>query len=328
MSIKQPHITVLMPAYNAERYICEAISSVLRQTFTGFELLIINDGSTDRTPEIIKSFKDPRITLYNQSNSGVAAALNTGLKLARAPYVARFDADDVCYPERLQVQYDFMQANPGYSIIGSAADYIDADGTYLFTHQPAGYTNEELQRLNYNICSFIHSTVFYKKEVILQKGGYNELAHTFEDHFLWASILEHEKVCNLPQPLIKVRLNPESVTIDEKWHTPRFTSIKNAALKKRSITPAEGDKLQRISHRQVSPKIKEGAYYALCGKKFLVNNYQPQKARLNIIKAISLHPFRLDNYLLYTVSYFPESFIIWLHKGGFSTVKSFKQLSR
>lgn len=308
-----PYITVLMPVYNAERYIQEAVASVLQQTFGNFELLIINDGSTDRTLQIINQFNDARIVVHTQTNQGVAAALNKGLHLARAPYVVRFDADDICYPERLQIQYDFMEANPCYTIIGSAADYIDADGSYLFTHRPVAFTNDELQNLPYRFCPFIHSTICYRRDAILKRGGYNELAYTFEDHFLWACILTHEKACNLPQPLIKVRLNPESVTIDERWHTPAFLSIKKSALKSRTITYANGQKLKRISNKKVSNSVKEGAYYAICGKKYLLNNYQPEKARLNIRKAINLHPYRWDNYLLYLVSFLPKQYITWLN---------------
>jgi len=314
MRLNNPKLTVLMPAYNAGKYIGEAIASVLNQSFTDFELLIINDGSTDDTVEIIRSFSDPRIVLISQQNKGVAAALNLGLINARSPYIARFDADDICYPNRLKIQYDFITAYPQYSIVGSAADYIDADGSYIFTHHPEGHLNEEIQQLKFSTCPFIHSSVIYKKETILNNGGYNENAYTYEDHFLWANILKDEKACNLSQALIKVRLNPESITIDERWHSRKFRSIKYATLKKRSITESEGSELFKIGGKQHSSKIKEGAYYALCGKKFLVNNYQPGKARSNMIKAISLHPFRIDNYLLYTASYLPERFLIWLHK--------------
>jgi len=314
MNSNRPQITVLMPAYNAEKYIAEAIESVLDQSFTDFELLIVNDGSTDGTLKIAKSFKDQRIVIVNQANKGVSSALNLGLSYARAPYIARFDADDICLRDRLKIQYEFITAYPEYSIVGSTADYIDAGGHFLFTHHLEGHLNEEIQHLKHTVCPFIHSAVFYKKEAILENGGYNEYAYTYEDHFLWVNILKNHKACNLSQALIKVRLNPESITIDEKWHSRKFLSIKYSTLKKGRITENEGRELMRISGKNHSPKIKEGAYYALCGKKFLLNNYQPQKARLNVVRAIALHPFRLDNYILYTVSYFPERFIAWLHK--------------
>jgi glycosyltransferase involved in cell wall biosynthesis len=313
MSTNNPKVTVLMPAYNAGKYIGEAITSVLAQSFSDFELLIINDGSTDETVKIIRSFDDHRIVLINQDNKGIATALNVGLSYARAPYIARFDADDICYPNRLKIQYDFITTYPEYTIIGSAVDYADAEGDYIFTHHPEGHLNEEIQQLKYSICPFIHSGVFYKKEVIVNNGGYNEHAYTYEDHFLWVNILKNEKACNLSQSLIKVRLSPGSISIDGKWHTRKFRSIKYSTLKKRSITESEGKELHQISGKHYSQKVKEGAYYALCGKKFLLNNYQPEKARSNMVRAICLHPFRLDNYLLYTVTYFPWRFIIWLH---------------
>src|SRR5690349_16914620 len=104
----EPAITVLMPAYNAGRYIADAVRSVLEQRFTDFELLIIDDGSTDDTAAIVRSFADSRIRLLQQPNRGVAPALNFGLQHARAALVARFDADDLCHPGRLQQQYELM----------------------------------------------------------------------------------------------------------------------------------------------------------------------------------------------------------------------------
>jgi glycosyltransferase involved in cell wall biosynthesis len=287
---------------------------VLAQSFTDFELLIVDDGSTDQTVKIISTFKDQRIVLISQPNKGVSAALNFGLSQARAPYVARFDADDICYPDRLKIQYDFITAYPDYSVIGSAADYIDADGHYIFTHYPTADLNEEIQQLKYSVCPFIHSSVLYKKDLILSNGGYNEHAYTFEDHFLWVNILKNTKACNLSKALIKVRLNPQSITVDERWHSRKFRSIKYSTLRNKSITREQGTELYQISGRQYPARKKESAYYALCSKKFLVNNYQPVKARHNVARAISLQPFRLDNYIIYSMSYLPERLINWIYK--------------
>ncbi|UOE46665.1 glycosyltransferase [Mucilaginibacter sp. SMC90] len=311
-----PQITVLMPAYNAGKYIREAIASVLEQSFTDFELLIVNDGSTDDTLDIIKSFNDERIVILNQENKGVAAALNNGLRYARAPYIARFDADDVCYHYRLQVQYDFIKSHPYYTIIGSGVDYNDVHGDLIFTWQPDALSHNEIRQLSYKICPFIHSSVFYKRDAVLNAGGYNELAYTFEDHFLWADILRHEKAFNLNQPLIKVRLNAESITIDEKWRTGKFRKIKYRTLRKLSITETEGKQLSEIGIKQLSPRIKEGAYYALLGKKYLWNNYQPEKARKNLIKTLYISPLHVKNYLLLVMSFLPERTLNRLYQLG------------
>jgi glycosyltransferase involved in cell wall biosynthesis len=309
-----PNITVLMPAYNAEKYIGNAIESVLAQTYSDFELVIINDGSTDGTQSIIETFNDERIVLVNQANMGVAGALNAGLKISNAPFIARFDADDICYPTRLEKQLNFLQQNPDYILVGSDVDYILENGEFLFHSHCIAHSHNEIMDKLYFYCPFFHPSVMYKKESVCNAGGYPADAHNFEDYLLWVAIAKMGKFCNLAEPLIKYRLNSTSITIDEKWRGKRFRKLKRSAIKRGSVTESEGIELLEIIKNQDVRKIKEGSYHALCGKKFLANNYQPQKARAHVKMAISLHPLRLDNYLLYTVSYFPEKFIHWLYK--------------
>lgn len=309
-----PAITVLMPAYNAEKYIGEAIDSVLQQTFGDFELVIVNDGSTDGTEQVIRAYQDERIVLINQLNSGVAAALNTGLNYARAPYIARFDADDVCYPQRLEKQYNFLQHNPEYILAGSNADYILENNEFLFHFKCIAHKHEDIMQKLYFYCPFVHSSVMYKKQNVCDVGGYPADAHNFEDYLLWTSIAMQGKLYNLPEPLIKIRLNSTSVTMDERWRGKRFRQLKRQAVLRGAINEEEGAELLAIIQMQDVPKIKQASYHALCGKKFLADNYQPQKARQHVKKAITIFPFRLDNYLLYALSYFPESLLAWLHK--------------
>lgn len=309
-----PLITVLMPAYNAEKYIGEAIASVLNQVFTGFELLIINDGSTDSTKEIIESFNDTRVRLINQTNQGIAAALNMGLLNAKAELVARFDADDICMPDRLQMQYKFLVENPGYIIVGSDAHYIDMEGEYVFSHSMPAHTNQEIQELTVNTCPFIHSSVLFYKEPILKAGGYDTHAYAFQDHLLWSKIIKEGKAANLNKPLLKVRLNPESISIDEKWRTRRYHEIKSGSIRRGNITEQEGKELLGILKKQNNPRIKEGSYYSLLGKKYLWDNHQPEKARINLRKAIRIHPGRLDSYAIMALSFFPKEFINWIYK--------------
>ena len=297
-----------MPVYNAENFIAEAIESVLLQTFRDFELLIINDGSTDNTSDVIRSFNDQRIVLIEQENLGVAAALNKGLQHARADYIARFDADDICYPNRLQIQYEFMVSNPDYVIIGSSVDYMDAEGNHIFTYQPVGKTNEEIHKLSYDICPFIHASVMYKKEAI-KTFGYNIHAHSFEDHLLWQKIKTAGKMYNLPNTLLRVRLNPGSLTMDERKRPKEFHIIKNKALQTGEISEADGDRLLLLIREQNNSKYKEGAYYSLLAKKFLWNNYNPPMARANVKKAISLNSFDVRDYMLWFISFLPKNII-------------------
>lgn len=307
-------ITVLMPAYNAEKYINEAIASVLNQTFTDFELLIINDGSTDTTKQIIESFEDPRIRLVNQTNQGIAAALNIGLLNAKADLIARFDADDICMPERLMVQYHFLLDHPEYIIVGSDAEFIDMNGNYVYARSLPAHTNNEIQELGLDKCPLIHSAVLFRKAPIMRAGGYNIHAHGFEDLLLWAKVIKQGKVHNLSQKLLQVRLSPESISVDRKWHTKRFREIMIGSIHKGNITEQEGKEVLAILRKQNTPKIKEGSYYLLLGKKYLWDNPQPGKARINLKKAICIYPGRLDNYAIMVLSFFPKGVINWLYK--------------
>jgi glycosyltransferase involved in cell wall biosynthesis len=309
-----PEISVLMPAFNAEKYIGKAIESILCQSFSNFEFIIINDGSTDRTKEIIQSYNDPRIILFNQDNLGIAKALNLGLAIASADLVARFDADDIALPNRLELQYKAFAEDKLLVVVGSSVNYIDEEGNEVFEWEPPAFTDKEIKTLANTVCPFIHSSVMYKKEPILDLYGYNEHAHSFEDHLLWVQVLSKGKVFNLKQPLIKVRLNANSITIDERWRPAVFRKIKKTALSRGNITEAEGKVIKRIIDQQDKRKWKQGAYFALLGKKYLWNNYQPEKARRNFRKAIAHNPFYTTGYGLLAASFLPQNFIKAFYK--------------
>jgi glycosyltransferase involved in cell wall biosynthesis len=301
-------VTVLMPAYNAGSYIGEAVQSVLDQTFTDFELLIVNDGSTDNTLEILNSFNDPRIRIINRSNGGVSAALNTGIENSVTNLIARFDADDLCMPDRLEKQVAFMAENPDYILIGSNAEYITEEGEYIFTYEIANYSNEQIQQDILKGCPFIHSTVCYRRSAVRAAGGYEEKAHTFEDYFLWTKLIRFGKVRNFSEALIKVRFNPSSVTIDEKDYDPLFRKLKRKALVTGVITDEEGELIRRSASR-LTYKKKEASYFRMLGKKFLWNNYQPGRARKSFLKSIKREPFSFTSYVLFFLSVFPENII-------------------
>jgi glycosyltransferase involved in cell wall biosynthesis len=306
----QTQITVVMPAYNAAKYIASAIDSVLQQSFSNFELLIINDGSTDDTENIIHSFSDERIKLINQPHQGIAAALNLGLLNASASFIARFDADDICYPQRLQKQFDFLHEHPEYVLVGSDVNYADRNGEYLYHYTNTGHTHEEIAVKITAFCPFIHSSVMYKKNIALQAGGYDAKAHTFEDYRLWTKFITQGKVCNLSEPLIMVRLNPESVTVDEKLRGKRFAALKKEMLFQSPVISTEQEKeLQGILHSQDFFDFKKYSYNILLAKKYLWNNYQPAKARENVRQAIFFKPLQITGYGLLAISYLPKPLI-------------------
>lgn len=307
-------VTILMPAYNAGQYIREATASVLAQTFTDFELLIVNDGSQDDTAEVVASFDDPRIRWIDCAHGGVAAALNRGLSMSRGRYIARFDADDICMPGRIETQYDFMESHPDHVLAGSDALYMLESGEELFHFRCIGHTHEEISSVLYRYCPFIHSAVMYRKDAVLQAGGYHNHAHNFEDYLLWTRLANAGKLCNLDEPLIRVRFNPSSVTMDEKWRGRRFRAIKRNCILRGDVSEAEGAALTAILERQDVRSLREAAYYALCAKKFLAERNEPARAREFLHRAIQRRPLRLDNYALFAASFFPAPVIQWLHQ--------------
>ena len=208
-----PLISVVMPAYNAEKYLAEAIDSILTQTFTDFELIIIDDGSTDQTPAIIKRYKeqDSRISaFFLQKNMGIAAALNQGLSVARGKYLARMDADDISLPERFAKQAAFMEAHPAVGVLGTAAIVIDSAGRH---HQTLVFPTSHLLLL-WSLCFYspiIHPSVMARREVILSAGGYLSTTHT-EDYELWGRLSTITQFANLAERLLLLRKSGTNVS--------------------------------------------------------------------------------------------------------------------
>ena len=204
-----PKISVIMPAYNAETYIAEAIDSILHQTFPDFELIIINDHSQDRTAQIIRSCQDPRILyLENGENLGVAKALNRGLAAARGEYIARMDADDISLPERLEKQAAFLDAHPQTAVVAGAVELFGSQtGIRRFSQTP--------EKLRVDLlcgCCFAHPSVMMRRETVLSLGGYDPAFEGAEDYHLWARIAQRYPLASLPDPVLRYRIHPAQVT--------------------------------------------------------------------------------------------------------------------
>lgn len=313
MTDQSTHLTVLMPAYNAGPYIKEAIESILHQTYSDFEFLIVNDGSKDETLEVIKQFKDTRIKLIDQQNKGLIDTLNEALQIAKGDLIARMDADDVCFPQRLERQVAFLQEHPDYVAVGAEANVIDKDGNFLYHLKPIGYTNEEInERINIKV-PFIHPSVVFRKSAVIKAGGYPKNALQFEDHLLWKRLLLIGKVHNLKEILLNFRFNPESVTVDEKWRGKEFIEIRKRSIETSKISDEDAVKLRSILNLQKHSHFKEASYYAMIGKKYLWNNPNSALARRSIVKAIELYPGNWQSYLLYAFSFVPPSIRVFIY---------------
>jgi len=196
-----------MPVYNGEKYLKEAIDSILNQIFTEFEFIIINDGSTDNTEQIILSYSDERIRyVKNEANLKIVKSLNKGLWLAKGEYIARMDADDVAPTNRLAVQYDFMRNNSAVSVCGSYMQvYEESCNVWRVP-----LTSNEIKAHMLFECCLYHPTVIFKKDLVIKNEGYRESFSGAEDYELWQRLSQVTGVCfaNIPEPLLKYRVHP------------------------------------------------------------------------------------------------------------------------
>ena len=204
-------ITVLMPVYNAEKYLREAIESILNQTFQNFEFLIINDGSTDKSLEIIKEYKDNRIKIINnEKNLGIVKTLNKSIELASGKYIARIDADDLSLPERFEKQVEFLEKNPDVVLVGTAFNIIDGNNKIIQKKNPPT-SHQEIKKSLIRVNPFCHSSIMFRKEICQQIGSYDENWQDVEDYELYFRIAKRFKMANLDQILVSWRVSPSSI---------------------------------------------------------------------------------------------------------------------
>jgi glycosyltransferase involved in cell wall biosynthesis len=213
MNASLPMITVLMPVYNGERHLAEAIDSILAQNYRDFEFIIINDGSTDGSESIILSYSDPRIRyVKNETNIRLIATLNKGLDLARGKYIARMDADDISLPKRFSEQLAFLEQNPDVGVVGTwfnsfgSVDSIvkyptnDSDIKYMALYQ----------------CPFCHPSVMLRASTIRDNALRYSMDYPHaEDYEFWLQMARVSKLSNLPKVLFKYRIHQESISKKE-----------------------------------------------------------------------------------------------------------------
>ena len=208
----EPTVTVLMPLYNGERYVREAVESILQQTWQDFELLIIDDGSSDKGPDIVSSMKDERIVLLrNPRNIGVAATLNRGLAIARGRYIARMDADDISLPDRLKKQVQFMDAHPAVGISGGWVRLFSG-GQLPYTCQVPSASEDVAAYMLFENSLWHVTAIMRKNDLNSAPLLYDPFFSRSEDYDLWTRAGKHFSLANIDQVLVRVRRHKESVT--------------------------------------------------------------------------------------------------------------------
>jgi hypothetical protein len=211
-----PALSVAMSVYNGERFLEAAIDSVLAQSFGDFEFLILDDGSSDATPHILKAYaaRDARVRPIIRENRGLVASLNQLLAEARAPLVARMDADDICLPQRFERQIAFLSGNPDHGVIGAQTHDIDEEANPWPLPSPDNPETHEafLAAIETDAPLICHPAVMYRRAVVLEVGAYHAAFRHCEDLDLWLRLSSRTRICSLPDRLIRYRRSPNQVS--------------------------------------------------------------------------------------------------------------------
>jgi glycosyltransferase involved in cell wall biosynthesis len=223
-----PTISVLMPAYNATRYLREAIDSVLAQSFADFELILLDDGSTDQTPQVLKEYawRDARIRVHGGANRGISQTLNDGLAMARGEFIARMDADDISLPERFAKQVRFLREHPEHVLVGSRCMMIDPEGFPICEKFDIALDHEEinasLMKMGWPL---VHPAVMMRAAAVRSIGGYDVTYRTNQDHDLFLRLAEIGRLANLPEVLLKYRQHLQSVGTKKLVEDPKARTV-------------------------------------------------------------------------------------------------------
>lgn len=221
-------VSLIMAAFNEEESIKGAIESVLNQKYTKFDLIVINDGSEDKTKEIIESMyeEDCKVRLINQRNRGLAYSLNKAIKVSKSEFIARLDADDRCLPGRFEKQVSFLRQNEKVGVVGS--DYLRIDDIRDKNHI-RGYPKKDkkIRRAMSKYIPIAHSSVMFRRRAVVEVGGYNESLSDHEDLDLWIRVAKNWKLANIPEPLIVRHIRSDSY-----WHRNFSRHARNVHLAK------------------------------------------------------------------------------------------------
>lgn len=233
---RSPQVSVIMGVFNGGQFLHEAIQSILNQSYRDFEFLIIDDGSTDQTPNILGSFSDSRIIIErNPINIGLTKSLNKALQKARGKYISRQDADDISFPDRLARQVAFLDSYPECSMAGSHAALIDEHGTDIGTIEPSTDTQEiNTQLIKFNL--FIHGAITARKSAIIDVGGYRDKFTYAQDYDLWLRMHQRYLLANLPESLYCLRRLSHSISMTRFDRQLAFAFVARAFCMERSQT--------------------------------------------------------------------------------------------
>jgi glycosyltransferase involved in cell wall biosynthesis len=291
-----PSVSVVMSAYNSAAYIRPAVESILDQGYRDIEFIIVDDGSTDGTGEILREYADGdcRIRLIQRENRGLTVSLNEGLSLAQGEFIARMDADDVALRDRLDAQVDYMRGHPDVALLGTKVMLIDPCGVELVEGEfHAGHTDIDGALLRGNGAAIYHPSTMIRRSALTRVGGkYVERYNGAEDIELFLRLAEVGRVENLDQVLLQYRKHPQSVNhrrYDEQFHL--VNAIIAEARKRRGLPADPEARIAKWTPEPIRTQLQRWAWNAL-------KRRRPDVARTHAWRAVRSAPMNLSNWKL------------------------------
>ncbi len=298
-----PLISVIMPYFNAERYLSQAIESIVHQSLGDFEFLLLDDGSTDRSTEIVRGWlgRDSRSLLVVRENRGVSASRNELLKLARGEFIAVMDADDLSLPRRFEIQIEFLRRHPQVSAVSGAHGVIDDRGRYL-TRLDAPLEDEEIQQaLLAGSCSMCHPGAMIRREPLVQAGGYDESLESAIDIDLWLRLGEKGELANVPDAVIQYRLHTTSLS--ERRRAQQDQNIRTACERAWARRGLAGHFVPPPPSRPSSDMASRHAFWLRYGW-WAFQSGEGSTARVYAWRAVITKPLSRESWKLFYCSHF------------------------
>jgi hypothetical protein len=310
MSSGSPLVTVLMCVYNDDKFVGQAIESILAQDYTDFEFLIVDDGSTDSTPKILYDFaaKDSRIKILRQSNAGTTAAANRGLSLANGDLVARLDSDDLSFQYRLREQVEYLSAHPNVGLIGGGSEIIDTEGRVI------GVRNIVVRdpvRVLQHRCIYQQSDVMFRRELVVRLGGYREKFRNAQDYDLWLRISEAAGIAKSSRVYGQWRLNGGGYTLSRMGEQKREVAVIRAMAARRRHGQPDGYEMYRPAESLLHRSAINPHHYQMVMASVLLKSLRRYEARPLIYAALSAG-YKLPPLVLLAMTYLP----LWLLRPG------------
>lgn len=305
----RPLLSVILPVYNGEKYLVEAIESVLLQTYTNFELIIINDASTDGSLKILESYlqRDSRIHVISRENRGLPATLNEAVENSQGKYIVRMDQDDICHPDRFLIQMEFLLNHSDVVAVGSAAIYIDQDGRMICTYFPD--TEDKVLREKFPDSPFVHPSVMFSKEAFYNSGKYTEkMRWGGEDVTLFERMSRIGKLHNLNVPLIYYRLIPGSMSRKPAVFRNLLSKIIEDEIAGINVSEERLKELQ-LEAKKIDKSKAIFDYHFEVAKLYIWSGRNRIKAFQHLNKCIFLKDKTIKVLILYLVAILPKSVI-------------------